>query len=503
MTIVQLAVAMLAGNASLFLLPALIPASGLLLLLLLALLLFLRSGKHPVAGFILVFIAAFGWAGFNAQQHLSAQASAMGGRIDTQILAKIDSIVRRSGTTLSFYAITRLHEYDLRIFLRWYNFDQSDIPGPGETWQLNVRMRRPAGSSNPAGNNYEDFAFRHQIVATGYVRRGANRLHEVSRIDGAVTRLRGQLSIALWQQFPNHPTMPLLAALAVGDRQFLSSEHWQVLRRTGLSHLVAISGLHVGIVAGLVYWLAALLCSRLANGLLATCLLAGLAASAYAALAGFTVPTQRALVVILVLLATRLTRRRLRPVHALSAALVFILISDPFSPLDPGFWLSFSAVLIIFFITAGRRQRGWRESVRIQLLIFPCMAPLVFFLFGQLSAVAPAANLLMVPLFTVLLVPLVLTGLVSWLFNKSIGYLVFGLAGTVLDSVWPLLEHLAALEILVYQGARPDLLSILLAALGVFWLMMPSGWPARWIGCLFLLPALVGKVAAPASDAFA
>jgi len=499
------AVSLLSGTSLLFLLPRLPPVPLLLAILLVLALLYVKW-RFVWVGCVVAALAGFAWAAFIAHLLLSDQVPLKAGRIDSRIDATVIGIVRQKGSTLILQAETRLvvDQQPVRVDLRWYEFPANRQPPiPGETWRLNVRLRAPRGSANPGGRYWEDHAFRHGVAASGYVRSGKNEYLSTSVGRAAITRLRNRLSREIGGALAQRLTGPLVVALAVGDRQHLSDEHWQVLRKTGLSHLVAISGLHIGIVAGLAYALGAALGGLRDRGVVAACLCSAALATGYAALAGFTIPTRRALIVVFILLAARLSKRQLRPGHALSLALILVVLQDPMTPLDAGFWLSFAAVAVILYVSVGQLSRGGLHDLwRLQLAILFGLSPLMIILFGQLSLAAPAVNILVLPLFSFLFVPAVLIGVVTWLFHGATGLWIFHTVAALMDTVWPWLVRISEVDVLTRQFSTPGLAAILLAVFGAFWCLAPRGWPARWLGLICLVPALWYRPPAPSPGSF-
>ncbi len=391
-----------------------------------------------------------------------------------------------------------------RVRLNWYRH----VPPmhSGERWRLRVRLKAPHGFSNPGGFDYEGWLFRQGIRATGYVRRDGNN-HRVDAAGYSMDRLRQGLGEALDALDLNGVAAGLIPALVLGDRGGLQRDNWEVLTRTGTNHLIAISGLHIGIMASLAFFLLRWLWCRgtwLAERLAAdrAAAVAGLlSAAGYAALAGFAVSTQRALIMLALVFGALLLRRTLRPMAALSIALALVLLLDPFACLSPGFWLSFGAVAVLLFGMTRRVGAGglaWRWG-RAQWLVALGLLPLLLLLFGRAAPPAPLVNLIAVPLFGLLL-PMVLGGVamallfgwtaplhaVAWLLNRS-----YELLAQVADhpwSTWVLPEQ----PVWVWTAAF----------LGVFLLLLPRGLPGRWIGLVFMLPLFSMSPRPPAEGAY-
>jgi competence protein ComEC len=388
------------------------------------------------------------------------------------------------------------------VRLGWYR----DAPAmaPGERWRLVVRLKRPRGLVNPAGFDYERWLFRRGTKATGYVVSGADNRPTSASGGTGLHGLRYRLARTISAHLEGRATAALIAALAVGDRAAMTREQWRILAATGTSHLMAISGLHVGLVAGLAYFLVGRLWSLAATPVLwlAAPRAAGLAAMAagavYAALAGFALPTQRALTMLGVVMAGIVAGRRVSPATSLCVALGAVLVMDPFAVISAGFWLSFGAVAVILWGMGARVRAGdgpgWRRVAwrwgRVQWLVAIGLLPVTVALFLAFPLVAPFANLLAVPWAGLVLVPLVVAGAVLLLPFPSLGAVLLDAARWAADVLWWLLVHLAELELMLRPAGAAPQLALLVACVGALLLIAPRGVPARHLGVVALLPLL-------------
>lgn len=461
----------------------------------------------------LAVVSGLVWAGLQSRLSLRSVLSHDQGRVEIVSDVTISSIVRAKGSTLSFRAVGNIAasgEPATRLDLRWYEFAQNARrPRPGEVWRLHLRLHAPRGSANPGRRYWEDDAFRHGIGASGYVRNGDNVYQRTRRGYGWIEQLRQQLSQKLYGHLRHYRSGPLIVALAVGDRQYLTEQHWEVLRRTGLSHLVAISGLHIGIVAGLAYRLGTVLGSapvlRVSSqrSLLAGCLLSALMALAYAAMAGFTIPTRRALIVVFVFLLSSLSRRVTRPMHVLSIALLCIIVSDPRCVLDSGFWLSFTAVAVLLYSSGGQLFRSAIGDLwRMQFAILIGLMPLMIILFGQVSLAAPFINFVLLPVFGFFLVPAVLFGVLLQVVYESGGLALLRAVAWLLDVLWSVLVPVSDMALLIGKSGTPGTGAILLAVSGALLFLAPLQLSLRSLGLICLLPALFAAPATPAPGEF-
>ncbi len=395
-----------------------------------------------------------------------------------------------------------------RILVDWYR--PREYMRPGDRWDMTLRLDPPHGRLNVGAFDYHRYLLSRRIGALGRVSGPVDRL-ESSGWGSAVDRRRQYLAEVLQAETTRLDAAVLMRALGLADRGGLSPETRDLLRQTGTAHLLAISGLHVGLVAGMAGLLGGLLLAplSLASGRLDRRRLALgaalLAATAYAMLAGFTLPTQRALIMLAVAGGAFLLRRGIQPAHALLLALVAVILFDPMAPLATGFWLSFAAVAILIWTFAWRPSapqgvRGWVIGLaRAQLIIAVGLLPLNVGVFQQFIPVALVANLVAIPIVGFVVLPMLLAGmaavLLDWPAAWPLAVAEFGLVG-----VLEVLETLNRLEVGHFGWHGGGLPATGLALLGAAWLLAPRGWPARWLGLALFLPLLVPGSKPPQSD---
>lgn len=391
----------------------------------------------------------------------------------------------------------------------WGNPGRNMQPGAppqvraGERWQLTVRLRRPHGSLNPHGFDYEAWLLERDIRATGYVRAGEKnrRLSSlVVRPGYVMERARESVRARIQAALGEAPYAGVLVALAVGDQRAITPAQWQVFTRTGVNHLMSISGLHVTMLSGLALALVYRLWRRSARLTLQlparkAAVIAGLlAAFLYAWLAGFAVPAQRTVYMLAVVAIALWCGRISSASVVLCAALFVVLAVDPWAVLAPGFWLSFGAVAIILFVTTGRiAQESWLPAwARVQWAITLGLVPLLLAMFQQISLVSPIANAFAIPAVSLVVVPLTLLGAVlPFDLPLYAAHALMALCGA-------LLEWLSSLPLAVWQQHAPAMWAVVTALAGIFWLLLPRGFPGRWIGFAALLPLFLIAPAVPA-----
>ncbi len=473
------------------------------------LLVVLGRWRRPLGWPLVAMVLGVGWSHLWVCSLLCAPFPEALAQQDVTIVGRIASLPDvTSHRTRFLFEVERLTHADEvidfsgRVRLSWYRDAQA--LSAGERWRFTARLKSPHGFVNPGGFDYERWLFRQQIKATGYVR--AEPAPQPLDSDAGrywLDRWRQDLRARLHQALPEGVGAALVPALVIGDRSALTSAYWEVFSRTGTSHLIAISGLHVGLVSGALFLLIRRAWALLPGLALwvaaprAGALGALAAAFGYAALSGFAVSTQRALAMLAVVLIALLAGRTLRAASALLLALAAVLLVDPAAVLDYGFWLSFGAVAVLLYALRGRLgPPGWiARWGAAQWAVGLGLLPLLIAFFGQASLIAPLVNLLAVPLFGLLL-PVIL--LATLAFSISAWDWPLLIVDGLLTQGYALLAWTADLPwATIMLGDRPGWVW-LLAGLGTLLLLAPRGIPARWLGAVLLLPLWLARPPAPA-----
>ena len=387
--------------------------------------------------------------------------------------------------------------------IRLSGYDVPEVPRAGERWRFEAKLREPRGFANPGGFDYERQLFREAVGATGFVRASANT-RRLLPVEGGwpVLRMRARIADRIARVLGESPAAGVIAGLAVGATANVSTAQWDVFSITGTTHLIAISGLHVTMLAGLamvaggLFWRAWPQPSRLARHDFAS-LLGAMAATGYCALAGFSVPTQRTLVMLLVAYSVGWLRRPLRASQTLSLALLAVLVLDPQAALAAGFWLSFAAVAAILFAQRGAPDvPRLREFLHTQGVVTLALLPATLALFGSFSIIAPLANLFAIPLFSLLLVPLTLAGVALQALIAPAGDALLRLAAGILSTAWPVLEAMAGWRGALVHLPTPSVPATAGLAVASFLALTPL--PLRWraLGLAMLLPVACSPGAA-------
>jgi competence protein ComEC len=489
----RLGLSFLAGHGCIHVLASL-PDGSYIAVLVIGLLLALQLRSKVAVAFVLGLAWAWGHAAYRLADDLEPSVQ---GR-DVLVSGYVSSLPDLTGADVRFSFDTRAAEAEVpaKLLLTWYRAEQ--IPKPGESWQLLVRLKRRNGFANPGGFDYEGYLFAEGIGATGYVKVDERNVRLFAARGYPITRARAWIAQRMEAAAAQSPMLGVLQGLAIGDTRRMTTEQWEVFAATGTTHLMAISGLHITMVAALVGWLGGALARvptaqrRGWTALHGQVLAGGLAALVYCLLAGLSIPTQRTLAMLSLYFIARWFRRQLPIGHAPGLTLIALLIIDPFAPLAVGAWLSFGAVAVIVVALSGRlvRENPGITFARTQLAVTVGLLPVLVAAFGSLSIVAPLANAVAIPLFTILIVPLVLIGACGAAIAPAIGSVGLNLASWILEALWGPLQWLADQPIALWHFSSPSLGQLAALILGGGLLVIPGLWPSRLLAALLCLTPL-------------
>ncbi|MFY3384247.1 DNA internalization-related competence protein ComEC/Rec2 [Paracidovorax sp. MALMAid1276] len=390
----------------------------------------------------------------------------------------------------------------------------------GEHWEMTVRLKAPHGLRNPHGFDFELWMWEQGVQATGYVRTGARDEAPVrlaATWEHPVEQARQTVRDAIRERLARGDSEAadparariagVVAALVTGDQRAIDRADWDVFRATGVAHLMAISGLHITLFA----WLAALVVGALWRRSVRLCLavpapsaalLAGVAlAAAYAVFSGWGVPAQRTVIMLAVVGVLRLSGRQWPWPQVWLLACAAVVVADPWALVQAGFWLSFVAVGVLFAtnpiaerhlsVSAGAR---FYALLREQWVVTLALTPLGLLLFGQISVVGFAANLVAIPWVTLVVTPLALGG-VLWA-------PLWDGAALALQPLSALLQWLAQWPwAVVFLPAAPLWAGISAVAGGAL-LAMRLPWRVRLLALPLLWPLFAWQPARPAEGQF-
>ncbi|HEX2531249.1 MAG TPA: DNA internalization-related competence protein ComEC/Rec2 [Burkholderiaceae bacterium] len=484
-------------------------------------------------------LLGFAWGALFAQRYLAHELPGEWEGRDITVVGTIDSLPFRFDRGVRFHFLVEqvlpvgdtLPPVPSKLALSWYSAFSSEEENavgnvqPGERWRLTVRLKKPHGNANPHGFDYEVWLLEQNLRATGYVRPDEKSPLANRRLDDfvfgfghVVERCRGWLRDRILATLPDHKYAGVIVALVVGDQRAIDQSDWKVFNRTGISHLISISGLHITMIAGLFAGLVFQLWRRsfftkaklpvVLPAQKAAALAGAGAALLYVLLAGFGVPAQRTLYMLSVVAAAIWFGRIASVSHVLCAALGIVTLLDPWSVLWPGFWLSFGAVAIILYATVGRAQlhatdslpqrERWkgvaRSAAQTQYAVTVGLVPLTMLLFGQASLVSPIANAVAIPLVSFVVTPVSLAGSIL---PAPVSAWLLEFAHFLIESLALGLGWLSDLPAAAWSAPIPAPWIFVAAFCGTLWLLAPRGWPLRWIGLAGWLPLVLNAPAHP------
>jgi competence protein ComEC len=387
-----------------------------------------------------------------------------------------------------------------RLELTWYDAPAAVVAA--ERLELEVRLRRPRGFANPGGTDNEARMLRERIGASGYVRTGRS----LGRGTDAAWRhpvllARARVHEVVRDVLHERPAAGIVSGLAVGLQDALSRDQWRTLARSGTSHLMAISGLHIAMVAAMAAWAGGRVQRwRQRRGATTTprdaAVIAGAcAALGYSLLAGWSVPTQRTLVMLALAALALVLRRRTGVADGLGACVLGVLLLDPLAPLAPGFWLSFGAVAAILFAATGyvRKPSLFGGYLQVQAAVTIGLVPMLVGSFGTVSLVSALVNLYAIPLYTLLVVPAVLLSCAVAVAWAPAGEPLLRATAALIEATWPLIELPTHAPLASWTVAALDPVAWLALGLGAVGALAPLPVVGRLAGAAIAVTACLWR----------
>lgn len=379
-----------------------------------------------------------------------------------------------------------------KLLLSWYKTQEHILPG--QLWKFEVKLKPIHGYYNPASFDYSKWLFRKGFDATGSIRSAELVSNKVNNLSAQINRSRLSLATIIDKNIESTRVRALIKALTIGDKSQISFSDSQLFQQTGTAHLIAISGLHIGLMAfvGILFGrlLFYLFGKQTFNRIKYEAIFSIAFALIYALLAGLSIPTVRALVMVIVFALSYAFKYSVTRWQAWSVAMLIVLLIDSMSVLDVGFWFSFSAVAVLMFVFTGRKlsNNKIQAFIKAQGIILVGLLPLMALIFHQVNFLTPIANLLVLPLASLLLIPLMFAAFFIHIFSNSAAHFLFILVEKLADYLFIILDYLQHFSFLSIP--IPNITSIKLVALiiAVLLLLLPRLFRWKWMALLLIVP---------------
>lgn len=495
-------------------LPAMLPVlPDLRPLFVVAFALFPFSLKIIPVRFIILSLLGFLISSWQLQHRIDAQLPEHLNKHDFEMTLEIKKVEQNQDRFIRFTGrIESIHPYTAeksieklslkggRVRLSWRHDESLPEIEEGQHWHVIARLSRPRGFVNPGGFDYHAWLLSQDLVATGYVR---NNYKAELLVKSRITGIRAMRKVLQHRLFSKNDLAHggILRALLTGDRSSMLDSQWDTLTKTGTGHLMAISGLHIGLIAFFAFYIArrcvtiSPLSNRLSAMVLVPHIASILAAFLYANMSGFSLPSQRALVMVVLVNAVAFFQRRVNPFILLLWAAIFVLFYNPLAVTSNGFFLSFGAVavLLLGFSFRSRRQPSLWALVSAQLLLFVAMAAILFARQLPVAPVAPLANLIAVPITSLLIIPILfIAALASFIF-PGLANSLLSLSHSVLDLLMRVLSALADFAPLLWPMREMGIFDILIFLFLALLFVLPTALGLRTLSLGLLLLLLMSQ----------
>ena len=475
--------------------PCLLPI--VLCLFLCLILVFIRQ---QVIHYLAIFGLGCSWALLHAYLHLAWVLPSSLENRPVMIEGYLASIPIQQSHAVTFdFLISKIEHTKQRVKVHLSCYQCPYFLHVGEHWRFIVKLRRAHSLANPSCYDLEKSYFQNKLRAQGSVVKDNRNCRLSSSLwHSPIEQLREHIQNKLLQQFKENPFHGILLALTVGITDYITPLQWRIFRATGTNHLVAISGLHIGLAASLFSKMVAVIWSRLPNAALFMPTLriealAGMASAIlYSVLAGLSPSTSRSLIMIISFMIGILWHRKITTARSLIFALGIIILLEPFAVLAIGFWLSFIAVALLIYGMDGRLNVSgvWCRWGKPQWVVSLGMAPTILLLFQQITLLSIPANIIAVPWISFLVVPTCLIGLATLLLSDKLGVWLLHFGIVLLQGIWSFLEKIAQLSKLIWHYAFLNDQSALLTHIAAYISLLPASMMCRILQCIWWTPCL-------------
>ena len=511
----KMAIGMLLGSLLVLALPRLphFALSVSILILAAAFLIYFKIPKRNLLSLLLAAILGFFMTASVAtyQQNHRFQAEFEGE--DILVRGHIDSLVKMGDFNRSFlFDVSSARLVDGARPINWQGlirlgvYNKRPVIKAGQEWQFQVRLKRASGFKNPNGFDYEKWLFAQGIEARGYLRKSDQHKLLTEAPWHSIDATRETIQQKIKASIKSEANQALVSALILAEKSDISKQQWRVFRATGTSHLMAISGLHIGLVASaglllvwLIWWCFPSLNLYVPRRLAASVLGVVLAVS-YAMLAGMTIPTQRALIMVVLGLYLLAGKQYFSGYRVLALAMIVVLLIDPLAVMNVGFYLSFSAVFVILWLSKRVIKAGKFSLLTLQGFLSLLMVPLGLLFFGEGSLISPVANLIAIPWVSFIVVPLSMLSVLLSFVSESLAAYLFQFLSLHLDALFAVLKFLANAPMATVESFHLPALLVAALLLSGLMMLLPIGLSWRFAVCFMVLPIIYFQVEKPRGE---
>jgi competence protein ComEC len=405
----------------------------------------------------------------------------------------------------SIFLYEVVEPFDAKVRLSWYGDDRPKLI-VGDEWTLTIKLKHNNGLRNQGGFDYEKWLFANKISATGYVRKSESNKVLSSSNTAFIHQVRQSIRTTLSPYFKDLPFAGVINALVLGDRSLINKDHWLLFQATNTTHLSVISGLHIGLISTLLFFIASYLwrLSRRLLILVPAQVVGGffgiIGAFSYALIAGLSIPTQRAFIMASVAFLSIILRVQYSTWTLYGLAMLLVLLFNPFSVYDVGFWLSFYAVgVILYGVSLFNNKPVFLKLIYLQLVICIAMLPITLWFFQSSSSLSGLANLIAIPTFSFIVTPISLLGaLFSFAEISALAQLCFDIADKTLSLLAIFLQQISDLSFNRLHFMPASTLDLFILIIGACLLVLPRGLKLRRAALLLIaLPIFASNTIIP------
>ena len=384
-----------------------------------------------------------------------------------------------------------------KILVSWYNSNEKVVAG--QIWNLNLKLKPIHGYKNPGSFDYSKWLFRQGYDATATVKKAALLAESSADISSKVHLFRAKIATIIDNNFHSTRVQALIKALTIGDKSQISYQDSQLFQTTGTAHLIAISGLHIGLIAfvGILFGriLFFVFANERFNRFKYEAIFAIGFAMIYALLAGLSIPTIRALIMVTVFSVAHASKQQIGRWQTWSIAMLMVLLIDPFGVLDIGFWFSFGAVAVLMFAFNGRNNKGAKAIafIKAQVVILIGLMPLMVIVFKQINLLTPFVNILVLPLASLLLIPLTFASMFVYTFSDAMAEFLFYLVEKLAVYLFMILDYMQKFDFLSIGVKNINSYTVTALVIAMFILLLPKLFRWRFLALILFIPLFLKK----------